>query len=256
VDLIVSEHVRKTRNLLSHFGIKNTVLSYREENSRRVLPGILDALAAGKSVALVAEAGTPGVSDPGRRLVDEARSAGYRVVPVPGASAVVAALSVAGLDDPRFIFEGFLPRRSAKRRKRLKELASESRPLVFFESPHRLVDCLKDMLASLGDRTCLMAREMTKIHEEIVTGPLSGFVEEYATSQPVGEFVIVCEGSADRSIAGVTDAAREEARILIGRGIKKSKVARMLARKYGFKANELYAMLTAGSKNNEREGNA
>jgi 16S rRNA (cytidine1402-2'-O)-methyltransferase len=256
VDLIVSEHVRKTRNLLAHLGIKNTVLSYREENSRRVLPGILDALGAGKSVALVAEAGTPGVSDPGRRLVDEARRAGYRVVPVPGASAVVAALSVAGLDDPRFVFEGFLPRRSAKRRKRLKELASESRPLVFFESPHRIVDSLKDMLVALGDRTCVMAREMTKIHEEIATGPLSGFVEKYATSQPVGEFVIVCEGSTEKSIAGVTDAAMEEAKILIGQGIKKSKVARMLAKKYGFKAKELYTMLTDGSKNNEREGNA
>ena len=119
MDLVVSEHVRKTRNLLKHYGIQTTVISYREENARRVTPRVLETIRTGRSVALVAEAGTPGVSDPGRRLVDAVRNAGFKVVPIPGASAVVAAMSVAGMDDGRFAFEGFLPRRSARRRKRL-----------------------------------------------------------------------------------------------------------------------------------------
>jgi 16S rRNA (cytidine1402-2'-O)-methyltransferase len=248
VDLVASEHIRKTRNLLAHYSIKTKVVSYREENAPRVIPRIIKALEAGSSVALVTEAGTPGVSDPGRRLVRKVRDAGFRVVPIPGASAVVAALSVAGVDDPRFVFEGFLPRRSGKRRKRLMELASDSRPLVLFEAPHRLVDCLKDMVATLGDRWCLIAREMTKMHEEIGTGQVSEFIRKFTGSKPVGEFVIVSQGSSDVSPGQVTEAARREAQALVDKGIKKAKAARTIAREYGFKASDLYKILTGESK--------
>ena len=239
VDLVVSEKVKKTRNLLRHHGIKNSVLSYREENAVRATSRVMDALKRGRSVALVAEAGTPGVSDPGRRLVRAARDEGIRVVPVPGPSAVVAALSVSGMDEPRFVFEGFLPRRSGKRRKRLMELAPDSRALVVFEAPHRLVECLNDMLSILGDRLCLIAREMTKMHEEIGTGRLSDFIVQFTKSEPVV------------GTHGVTDRARSDAEALVAAGVKKTKAARMVARKYGCKAGDLYKMLSAEPNNRE-----
>jgi len=198
VDLIASENVRKTRNLLSHHGIKSTVISYREENSRRVIPRIIDALGKGRSVALVTEAGTPGISDPGRHLVEAAWRAGYTVVPVPGASAVVAALSVSGMDEPRYVFEGFLPRKNSKRRQRLRELADDVRQLVFFEAPHRLLKALGDMKDILGDRRCVVAREITKLHEDIEKASISSFIDKYTNRPPKGELVIVCEGFGRR----------------------------------------------------------
>jgi 16S rRNA (cytidine1402-2'-O)-methyltransferase len=243
VDLVFSEHVRKTRNLLRHFGIKSTVLSYREENALRVIPRILKAIEAGKSVALVAEAGTPGISDPGRRLVEQARSAGVSVVPVPGASAVTAALSVAGMEDARFVFEGFLPRRAAKRRRRLAEIALDPRPLVLYESPHRLVACLEDVVAVLGDRRCLIAREMTKIHEEIIAGRVSELLARFRTEKPRGEFVVVCQGRSGDEPAEVMDRLREETKALIEEGMKKTKALRIVARKYGLKADDVSGLI-------------
>jgi 16S rRNA (cytidine1402-2'-O)-methyltransferase len=252
-DIVVSEHVRKTRNLLKHYSIKTKVLSYREDNAARVIPRVLDMLGEGKAIALVAEAGTPGVSDPGRRLVEAALNGGIRVVPVPGASAVVAALCVSGMDDPRFVFEGFLPRRPAKRRKRLVELASERRALVLFESPHRLLDCLRDIAMVLGDRNCLVAREMTKLHEDIVKSRVSAFIEKFANSKPRGEFVIVCEGSKDEPPAVVTEGALREARALVKSGMKRHKAARTVARRYGFKGSDIYRMLAEARDNRKGE---
>jgi len=252
VDLVVSEHVRKTRNLLKHYCIQTKVLSYREENAMRVAPQVLEALEEGRAVALVAEAGTPGVSDPGRRLVEAAMNAGFTVVPVPGASAVVAALSVSGMDDPRFVFEGFLPRRSARRRKRLQELVLDTRSLVLFEAPHRLLDCLRDMMTVLGDRRCLVAREITKLHEDIVKARLSTLIDRYTSSQPRGEFVIVCEGSTAVPVAEVTDRALEEAKALVRSGMKKHKAARTVAKQYGFKGSDLYEMMMAEARDGRK----
>ena len=212
----------------------------------------MEELEAGRAVALVAEAGTPGVSDPGRRLVEAVMNAGYTVVPVPGASAVVAALSVSGMDDPRFVFEGFLPRRAARRRKRLQELVPDTRSLVLFEAPHRLLDCLKDMMAVLGDRRCLVAREITKIHEDIVKARLSNFIDRFTKSQPRGEFVIVCEGSTAVPVAGVTDRALEEAKALVRGGMKKHKAARTIAKRYGFKGSDLYEMMMAEARDSRK----
>ncbi|MGD8628260.1 MAG: 16S rRNA (cytidine(1402)-2'-O)-methyltransferase, partial [bacterium] len=167
VDLIASENVGKTRNLLKHFGIKTTVTSYREANSKRVIPRMMRMLGKGRSIALVSEAGTPGMSDPGRDLVREAMARGFSVIPIPGASAAIAAVSVSAMEKAQFVFEGFLPRRASKRRKRLEELSRTGLQLVLFEAPHRLVESLKDMLAVLGDRDCLVARELTKMHEQL-----------------------------------------------------------------------------------------
>jgi len=251
VAFIVSENVRKTRNLLSHYGIKTPVRSYREENSRRAVPKILKALADGESVALVAEAGTPGVSDPGRDLVDAAYRDGFAVVPVPGPSAAIAAVSVAGMSESRFVFEGFLPRRRSKRIKRLTELASDERLLVFFEAPHRLASCLSDMAEVLGDRDCLVAREITKMYEEMSRGGLADLARKYSVSKPRGEFVIVCGGA--EAVAGAGDSAgravdldalRDEALGLIEHGMKKSEAAKKIAAMYGLKRSEVYSLLT------------
>lgn len=250
VSFVVSENVRKTRNLLNHYGIKASVRSYREANSSRAIPRIIGALKRGESVALVAEAGTPGVSDPGRDLVDAAYSEGIPVVPVPGPSAAVAAVSAAGMSESRFVFEGFLPRRRSKRVRRLLKMASDERLLVFFEAPHRLSACLADMAEVLGDRRCLVAREITKLHEELSRGGLHVLAAEYARIKPRGEFVIVCEGAGPEHGEGAPggnvdpDAVRSEALALIEGGMKKSEAAKAIAARYGIKRNDVYALLT------------
>jgi 16S rRNA (cytidine1402-2'-O)-methyltransferase len=244
VDLIVSENVRKTRNLLRHYGIKTKVVSYREENARRMIPLVVDLLKKRMSVALVAEAGTPGISDPGRRLVDSVRKEGWPVVPVPGPSALIAAVSISGSDDARFVFEGFLPRRAARRRQRLKELAGEYRQIIFFEAPHRLVSCLNDMKRILGNRPCLIAREMTKMHEEIRTGNLSEFIDLYSTGKPRGEFVIVCEGSRQAAKVPLAEIVVEEARPLLRRGMRKKEIAKIIAEKHNVRTGDVYRIIT------------
>lgn len=244
VDLIVSENVRKTRNLLRHYGIKTKVVSYREENARRMIPLVVDLLKKRMSVALVAEAGTPGISDPGRRLVDSVRKGGWPVVPVPGPSALIAAVSISGSDDARFVFEGFLPRRAARRRQRLKELAGECHQIVFFEAPHRLVSCLNDMKRILGDRFCLIAREMTKMHEEIRTGNLSDFIDAYSAEKPRGEFVIVCEGRRQAGRLPLAETVAEEARPLLRRGMRKKEIAKIIAEKLQVRTSDVYRIIT------------
>jgi len=251
VTFVASENVRKTRNLLCHYGIKTPVRSYREANSRRAVPKILRALSQGESVALVAEAGTPGVSDPGRDLVDAAYREGFAVVPVPGPSAAIAAVSAAGMSESRFVFEGFLPRRRSRRIKRLTELAPDERLLVFFEAPHRLASCLADMAEVLGERDCLVAREITKIYEELSRGRLADLASKYSASEPRGEFVIVCSGAEAAAGAGKMtdgavdlDALRDEALVLIKDGMKKSEAAKKIAATYGVKRSEVYSLLT------------
>ncbi len=249
VTFIVSENVRKTKNLLSHYGLRTPVRSYREANSRRAIPKIMETLAGGESVALVAEAGTPGISDPGRDLVDAAYRGGFAVVPVPGASAAVAAVSAAGMGEARFVFEGFLPRRRARRLKRLAELADDDRLLVFFEAPHRLAACLADMAEVLGDRNCLVAREITKMYEEMSRGRLAGLAREYSQTRPRGEFVIVCEGAGAGTRAGPGgrvdfDALRDEAVGLIESGMRKSEAAKTIAARYGLRRGDVYSLLT------------
>jgi 16S rRNA (cytidine1402-2'-O)-methyltransferase len=243
VDLVVSENVRKTRNLLRHYGIKTKVESYREENANQMIPLIVDSLKSGRAVALVAEAGTPGVSDPGRRLIDSVRREGLRVVPVPGPSAVIAAVSISGSDDARFAFEGFLPRRTGRRRQRLGELADDERQLVFFEAPHRLLKCLVDMKDVLGDRACMIGREMTKVHEDIQTGRLSDFIAMYNDKAPRGEFVIVCEGARQGGHELLAEDVLVEAQALMDRGMKKKEVAKTIAARHRLKASDVYRMI-------------
>jgi 16S rRNA (cytidine1402-2'-O)-methyltransferase len=253
VEAVVSENVRKTRNLLEHFGLTTRVLSYREENAGRMGAVIVGMLKEGKSVALVAEAGTPGVSDPGRLLVRTVREQGFRVVPVPGASALAAAISISGLDEQRFVFEGFLPRKASKRRQRLSELAGERRAIVLFEAPHRVLECLRDMAAALGDRQCVVARELTKLHEEVEGGSISHFVAKYAARQPVGEFVMISEGagevgSGSSALPDVSfEEAVSEARELVAGGRRKKDAAKLVEKKHHLARGAVYRAL-AGAK--------
>ncbi len=200
-DVVVSEDTRTTLKLLSHHEIRKPVIAYFQHSPPRRLEEILTKLKDGRSVALVSEAGTPGVSDPGAKLVDAALEAGIRVIPVPGPSAVAAAAAVCGFDVDRFYFAGFLPRKGGKRRKALQALADLDCTLLFYESPHRVADTLQDMAAVFGDRRMTLCRELTKLHEEVRRLSLSQAAERYRTEEPRGEFTLAVEGAPDRGRA-------------------------------------------------------
>ncbi len=193
VTLVAAEDTRLARFLLTHFGVKARLTSYNEHNKKAKTPAILAALADG-DVAVVSDAGMPGISDPGHDLVVAALAAGHEVVPVPGASAVLSAVAASGLTSRRFHYLGFLPRQPGPRRRALVEAAACGDTLVVFESPHRVVATLTDALAALGDRRVAVCRELTKLHEEIWRGPISGAIAHFP--QPRGEFTLVIEGGA------------------------------------------------------------
>src|SRR5205085_6669929 len=177
VDLIACEDTRHTRKLLNHFGIETKTISYQEHNERERADELGAVLESGKSVALVSDAGTPLISDPGFRLVNAAIEKGISVVPVPGAAAVVTALSASGLPTDQFYFAGFLPARAHARRAKLEELTQIPATLIFYEAPHRISAALRDAIDVLGDRHAIVAREMTKLHEEFARGRLSELAE-------------------------------------------------------------------------------
>lgn len=193
-DLIAAEDTRTTRKLLSRYEITTPLVSYHAHSDERRLAELLARLEQGGRIALVSEAGTPGISDPGLPLVEAALSAGVHVEAVPGPSAVVTALSIAGLPTGRFAFEGFLPLRGADRRRRLAELASERRTMVIYEAPHRLLATLADLEAALGDRPAAVARELTKRFEEVYRGTLAEAREHFSSGERRGEFTLVVQG--------------------------------------------------------------
>jgi 16S rRNA (cytidine1402-2'-O)-methyltransferase len=197
-DVIAAEDTRHTRGLLSRIGVESRLIAYHEHNESERVPALLAKLEQGESIALVSDAGTPLISDPGWRLVGAAQAAGLAVIPVPGPCAAVAALSIAGLPTDRFVFEGFLPRREAARAERLDSLRHEPRTLVFYEAVHRVAETLAALHLSFGgDRRAAVARELTKTHEQISTGTLAELEARLDSSIPLlGEFVIVVAGAA------------------------------------------------------------
>jgi 16S rRNA (cytidine1402-2'-O)-methyltransferase len=212
--LIACEDTRRTGALLRAHDIRTPTTSFFEHNERHKGGQILETLARGDDVALVSDAGTPCISDPGYRLVRDARARGIPVLPVPGPSAVIAALSVAGLPTDRFLFLGFLPRKPHARRKLLEELRNERATLVFYESPQRLLAGLDDVLAVLGERDAFLCREATKLHEEYVKAPLSELRSRIGSAGLVrGEVVIVVAGAAEASREGELDVVAEFARL-------------------------------------------
>jgi 16S rRNA (cytidine1402-2'-O)-methyltransferase len=201
-DLIACEDTRVTAVLLRHYGIERPLVAYHEHNAAEQRPKLLAALADGKAVALASDAGTPLVSDPGYRLVADVLAGGHKVVPVPGASAVLAALVAAGLPTDTFLFAGFLPPKEVGRRKRLAELAAVPGSLVFFESPRRLAASLADMAAVLGDRPAAVARELTKAFETIRRGGLAALASQFAGEPaPRGEIVVVVGPPLEKTVA-------------------------------------------------------
>lgn len=194
VDLIAAEDTRHTRKLLTRFDIDTPVTSYHEGNERTKAPALAQQLESGEDIALVSDAGTPTISDPGYHLIRAAAEKGVPVTPVPGVSAATAALSVSGLATDRFVFQGFLPSRQNRRREKLRQLQNDDRTVIFYEAPHRIREALEDMLQVLGNRATLVCRELTKVHEELLRGTLSELTETVAETEPRGEFVIVVSG--------------------------------------------------------------
>ncbi len=197
VGIVAAEDTRTTRKLLSHYGIRTPITSYHEHNKRTKTPYLLQVLQE-KDVALVSEAGMPGISDPGYELISRAIDEKIRVVPLPGPSAVTAALVVSGLPTDGFLFLGFLPRRSGQRKRLIRSVVEEPRTLIIFEAPHRLVNALGDLLAVLGDRAIAVCRELTKLYEEIFRGTISKAIEYFV--EPRGEFTLVIQGSGQEGV--------------------------------------------------------
>lgn len=201
VAVIACEDTRHTRKLLQHYGISTKTVSYHEHNEQERARQLIQTLREGKDVAVVSDAGTPSISDPGYRLVRAAIDNDLAVVPVPGPSALISALIAAGLPTDEFFFGGFLPARSNARRTRLTDLRSVPGTLVFYEAPHRLADTLKDAYEILGEREAVVARELTKLHEEFKRGRLSGLAEHYSNEEPRGEIVLLI----DRTVLETAD---------------------------------------------------
>ena len=250
VDLIAAEDTRHSKRLLQHFAVSTPLTSYHDFSSDADEQKLLDDLSAGRSIALISDAGTPLISDPGFRLVEKARACGTAVIPVPGASAVIAALSVAGIPSDRFFFEGFLPAKSTQRCKRLAVLANESSTVVFYESPHRIAACLTDMAAVIAEpnkRKVFVARELTKKFETHFLGSLLDAVAWVAIddNNSRGEFVLVLEGrleQPDSELDTAIEKAKEVAELLSAELSMKRAVA-LAAQIVGVRKNALYAVM-------------
>jgi 16S rRNA (cytidine1402-2'-O)-methyltransferase len=241
-DLIAAEDTRHSGRLLRHFGIGTKTEAIHEHNERSQVPRLVEILKDGKSIAFITDAGTPLVSDPGFHLVRAARQAGIRVVPVPGACAAIAALSAAGLPSDRFVFEGFPPAKSAARRAVFEKLREESRTLIFYESPHRILESLKDMSEVFGGaREAVLARELTKQFETLHAGALAELLEWVGrdADQQLGEFVILIHGVPRAEREAVDEEAVRVLKILLDE-LPVSQAAALAARITGLKKNKLY----------------
>ncbi|MFT4179227.1 MAG: 16S rRNA (cytidine(1402)-2'-O)-methyltransferase [Thermomonas sp.] len=243
VAAICAEDTRRSGQLLAHFGIATPLLAMHEHNEDAIAQKIVARLLAGESLALVSDAGTPLVSDPGFRLVRAARAAGVKVSPVPGPSALIAALSVAGLPSDRFVFEGFLPAKASARRERLQALAGEPRTLIFYESSHRIADTLDDAVVAFGAlRPAVLARELTKLFETVLDGTLADLVTAVAgdDNQRKGEFVLLVQGAGEDADAKVAEGHRLYAKL--AEHLPPSTAAKLAAELSGAPRKALYGM--------------
>lgn len=244
VDLIAAEDTRRSGQLLQHFNITTPTTSLHEHNERQVAEQLLSRLQAGEAIALISDAGTPLLSDPGYFLVNQARQAGVSVVPIPGASALLAALSVAGLPTDRFVFEGFLPAKSAARLKRLQQLAQDTRTLVFYEAPHRIVEMLRDLASAFGDeRQAVISRELTKTFETIHADTLAGMLAWVLAddNQQKGEFVVLVKGAEPRD-EDALDPEVERILMILLEELPVKQAASLAASITGVKKNRLYQL--------------
>jgi len=248
VDVIAAEDTRHTQKLLAHYNIRTPLVSYHEHNEKSRARELVNELKSGKTIALVTDAGMPAISDPGYRLIVEAIAAGIRIVPIPGASALSTALAASGLPTDRFVFEGFLSAKQKERRSRLQELSGEARTLVFYEAPHRLLESLGDMRDLLGDREIVIARELTKLHEEFLRGPVSGAIEKFSATEARGEITLLVRGARE-STAISAERLKAEIGQLKAQGLRVKEIAEMLGEKYAVAKRDVYRLaIEAGSK--------
>jgi len=245
VPVVAAEDTRRTRGLLTHLGAAPQLLSYHAHSEGRRLETLLEILKGGRDVALVSDAGTPVVSDPGTELVAAAREAGITVVPIPGPSAVATALSAAGLRGDRYLFLGFLPRKGGDRARLLARAAAEEWSVVFFEAPARLVDLLEDLAKMAGgDRRAVVARELTKLHEELRPGTLDELGRYYSEHPPRGELTLVLEGTGTTAEPPArTEDAVARATQLLADGLTRKEVVRRLSESLGLSRNDAYRLV-------------
>jgi 16S rRNA (cytidine1402-2'-O)-methyltransferase len=254
-DVVAAEDTRRTGRLLRSIGSSARLVSFFEGNEQERLPGLLRVLGKGHAVALVTDAGMPGVSDPGYRLVAACVEAAIAVDVVPGPSAVLTALVISGLPTDRFVFEGFLPRSGRARKERFSALAHEPRTVVLFESPRRVAATVRDLLDVGGDRRAVVARELTKLHQEVIRGMLSELVASLGDRELKGEVTIVVEGARPAaSAADMRAAATAVARDAITRGARKRQAARKAASATGVPAGEIYAALVGEAASSKKTG--
>jgi len=242
VDFIAAEDTRQTRKLLAHYGIATPLASYYDQIEAAKAPLLVKQLKSGKNIALVSDAGTPTLSDPGLRLVREAVRAAVPVVPIPGASALTAVLSASGLPTDRFAFEGFLPAKRRERRERLLRLRGDERTLIFYEAPHRLKETLEDMQEILGDREAVLGREVTKIYEEFLRGRLSEAIGAIGGQQPRGEIALVVSGFAGEEVP-LENLIRAEIEKLLQERLRVKEIAEVLGEKFSYPKKDIYRMV-------------
>lgn len=238
VDVIAAEDTRHSRKLLTHFGISKRLISYWGEKEKAKSEEVLRLLHEGRNVALISDSGTPGISDPGEVLIRKAIESSISLVPVPGPSAVVTALIVSGMSTKEFVFLGFVPPKKSERYKFLEKASVEKRTVVFYESPHRLLDCLDDLSNIIPDRNLAVCHEMTKLHESVVRGTVSEVLVAMEDSKIAGEYVLVIEGAPEERVS--IDQALIEVEELMKEGTGRKEAVRRIADKYGLSKKKLY----------------
>ena len=239
-DLIAAEDTRHTKHLLDRYEIETQLTSYHDHNKEEKAPVLVARLLDGKSIALVSDAGTPGISDPGYFLINLAVDQKIPVVPIPGATAAIAALSISGLPTDSFVFEGFLPAKHGARLKRLQALSKEERTIIFYEAPHKIIKTVEDMLETFGDRRAVVTRELTKIHEEAIRGTLSEILKHLQTGSIKGEFTVIVHGYSAEPQKQDIDTAEYLKNLMLHRGLTKKEAIAAAAEELGLPKKDVY----------------
>ena len=237
-DYVAAEDTRHSLKLLNHYGIAKPLLSYWSEREKARAETIISKLRDGYSVAVISDAGTPGISDPGAVVIKRAIEEGFTIVPIPGPSALVAALSISGLPNEEFTFIGFLPSKAGRRQKKLEELKRESRTMIFYEAPHRLIAALTDIEDVFGPRQAAVVKEITKLHETILRGALTSVIEALGDMTIAGEYVIIVQGAPKMTIT--MEEALIEIKSLMKKGHGRKEAARIVSGAYGLSKKDLY----------------
>ncbi|MEC4815230.1 MAG: 16S rRNA (cytidine(1402)-2'-O)-methyltransferase [Scytonema sp. PMC 1069.18] len=252
VDLIAAEDTRHTGRLLQHFQIETPQVSYHEHNQSSRIPDLLEQLGNGKAIAVVTDAGIPGISDPGYELVKACVDANIPVVPIPGPSAAITALSASGLPTERFVFEGFLPTKAQQRQSSLEFLKAEPRTLIFYESPHRLRETLQDIAEVFGlHRQIVISRELTKLYEEFWRGTIEQAIVHYKQQEPQGEYTLVVAGAPPTQLHFSEAELKAELEKLISQGISRSQASRELAKVTSLPRRQLYQLALSINTTNQ-----